>query len=105
MNTLFPYTTLLQSDDAQSREEHRVAIARDDLGRDRLDREAELRCDMRLDPRVDVGEGADRARDGAGRDLGARGDQAGLAARKFGIGLGELEAEGDRKSTRLNSSH
>src|SRR3546814_3036950 len=50
---------------------------------------------MRLDARVDVGEGADRTRDGAGRDLGARGDQARLAARKFGIGLGELETEGD----------
>src|SRR3546814_20388099 len=50
-----------RGDDAQSREEHRVAIARDDLGRDRLDSEAEIRYDMRLDQRVDVGDGYNRA--------------------------------------------
>ena len=32
--------------------------------------------DMRLDLRIDVGEGADRAGDGAGGDLRARGDPA-----------------------------
>ncbi len=31
--------------------------------------QAHLRGDMRLDARVDIGEGADRARDRAGRDL------------------------------------
>src|SRR3546814_14351874 len=38
--------------------------------------------------------GADRARNGAGRDFFARGLQTQFAARKFGIGLGELEPEG-----------
>src|SRR3546814_4287794 len=49
---------------------------------------------MRFDARVDIGEGADRARNGAGRDFFARGLQTQFAARKFGIGLGELEPEG-----------
>ena len=35
--------------------------------------------DMRLDPRIDLRERADRAGDGAGRDLLARGDQAARA--------------------------
>ena len=35
--------------------------------------------DVLFDARIDLGEGADRARDGAGRDLLARGDQAPLA--------------------------
>ena len=36
--------------------------------------------DVLLDPRIDVGEGADRPRNGAGRDLGARRDQPGAIA-------------------------
>ncbi len=75
---------------------HRVAVARDDLRRDRLGREAHLLGDMRLDARIDVGEGADRAGDRAGRDLLARRDQALLGAGEFGIGLRELQAEGRR---------
>ena len=51
---------------------------------------------MRFNPRVDLREGADRAGDGAGRDLLARRDQAGAGAGEFGIGLGELEPEGRR---------
>ena len=58
--------------------------------------EAQLRRDMRFDPRVDIGEGADRARNRAGGDLGARRDEPGAVAGEFGIGLGELEPEGDR---------
>ena len=58
--------------------------------------EAQLLGDMRLDPRIDIGEGADRAGDRAGRDLGARRDQPGAAAGELGIGLGQLEPEGDR---------
>ena len=46
-----------------------MPIARDDLGRDRLGREAELFRDVRFDPRVDIGEGADRPGNLAGRDL------------------------------------
>jgi hypothetical protein len=63
-------------------------------GRDGLDRETELRGDMRFDARIDVRKGADRARDGAGSDFGARRLQADLAAREFGVGFGELEPEG-----------
>ena len=69
-----------RGDDAERGEEHGVAVARDHLRRDRLGREAELRGDMLLDARIDVGEGADRAGDGAGGDLVARRHQP-LAAR------------------------
>jgi hypothetical protein len=58
-----------RGDDAERGEEHGVAVARDDLGRDRLDRRPSF-GDMLLDARIDVGEGADRAGDGAGGDLG-----------------------------------
>ena len=56
----------------------------------------ELRRDMRLDARVDVGESADRAGNRAGRNLLARRDQPRAGARKLGVGLRELEAEGGR---------
>ncbi len=83
-------------DDREHREEHGVAVARDDLGRHRLDRQAELGGDVRLDPRIDVCEGADRARDGAGRDLAACFLQPPPAAGEGGVVPGELEAEGGR---------
>ena len=57
---------------------------------------AEFARNMRLDRRVDVGEGADRARNRARRDLRARRDQPRLAALELGISLGELEPEGGR---------
>jgi hypothetical protein len=57
--------------DAEGREEHCVPVARDDLGRDRLDRQPHFLGNMRLHAGIDIGEGADRARDGAGGDLGA----------------------------------
>ena len=44
----------------------------------------------------DVGEGADRAGDRAGRDVVARRDQPLAVAGEFGIGLRELEPEGRR---------
>ena len=44
----------------------------------------------------DVGEGADRAGDRAGGDVLARGGEAVAVAAELGIGLGELEPEGDR---------
>ena len=72
----------------------RVPVARDDLGGDRLDREPELLRHMRLDPGVDIGERADRARDRAGRDLGARPGEAVAVARELGVVAGELEPEG-----------
>ena len=83
-------------DHAQDREEHRVAVARDDLGGDRLRLEAQLAGDMLLHLGRDVGEGADRAGNRAGGDLVARGEEAGAAAVELGIGLGELEPEAGR---------
>ncbi len=82
-------------DDAQGREEHRVTIARDDLRRDGFGGETEFRRDVRLDARIDIGKGADRARDCAGRDIVARGEQACLVAGEFGMRLRQLESEGD----------
>ena len=59
-------------------------------------RQAQPCRDMLLDARVDVGEGADRAGDGAGRDLRARRDQPLAGAGELGVGLRQLEAEGGR---------
>src|SRR6185369_16039408 len=53
-------------DDAERGEEHRVAIARDNLGADRLGAQPQLFGDIFLHRRIDVGEGADRAGNGAG---------------------------------------
>ena len=50
-----------------------MAVARDDLGGNRFGAQAQLFADMFLDGGVDVGERADRARDGAGRHFRARG--------------------------------
>jgi hypothetical protein len=77
-------------DHAERGEEHRVAVARDDLGGHRLDRQAQLFRDVFLDRGIDVGEGADRARNRAGRDLGARRHKPRLAAVELGIGLASL---------------
>ena len=49
---------------------------------------------MRFDPRIDMGEGADRAGDGASRDLLARPHHALARARELGIGARELQPEG-----------
>ena len=83
-------------DHREGGEIHRVAIARYDLCRYRLDRETELLSDIFFDLRIDIGKGADRARNGAGGDFGARRDQPRTAAVKFGIGLRELQPEGHR---------
>ena len=55
---------------------HRVAVARDDLGRDRLDLSPIALATCASTRGIDLREGADRARDRAGRDLLARADQA-----------------------------
>ena len=73
-----------------------MAVARDHLGRDRLGLQAQFRRDIRLDPRIDVGEGADRAGNRASRNLLARRDKPGAGAGELGMGDGELEAEGGR---------
>ena len=85
-----------RGDDAERGKEHGMAIARDDLCRYRLGPEAKGLSDVDLDARVDVGEGTDGAGYGAGGNFLASGDQAGAAAVEFGIGLGHLQAEGDR---------
>jgi hypothetical protein len=82
-----------RGDDAKRRKERGVAVARDDLGRNRLGRQAEFASDMGLDFGRDVGERADRARNRAGRDFIARRDQPLAVARRLGIALRELEAE------------
>ena len=64
-----------RGDHAERREIHGVAVARDDLRRDRLDAQAHRLGDMRFDARIDLGEGADRAGDRAGRDFLARGNE------------------------------
>ena len=58
--------------------------------------EAEAFGDEGLHARVHAGEGADRAGDGAGRDLGPRRDEAGAVALELGPVAGELQAEGGR---------
>ena len=83
-------------DHAERREEHGVAVARNDLRRHRLRLQAELRRDMLFHIGVDVGEGADGAGDGAGRDVLARPHQPLAGAGELGIGQRQLDAEGRR---------
>ena len=83
-------------DDAERGEIHGVAVARDNLGRDRLDREPHLLRHIGFDARIDLRESADRAGDRAGRDLAARRPQALAGAGELGIGVGKLEPEGRR---------
>ncbi len=71
-----------------------MPVARDHLGRDWLGFEPHGPGDMRLHPRVDLREGADRAGDRACRDLLAGGDEARARAVELGIGARELEPEG-----------
>jgi hypothetical protein len=86
--------TSVRRDDPERREKHRMAVAWNDLRRDRLDRKAERFCDMLFYCRRNIGEGSDRTRDGACRNSFARGGQALAIALEFGIGLGKLETEG-----------
>ena len=58
--------------------------------------ETELFCDMGFDPRVDVGERPDGARERAGRYFPTRGNETLAVAGEFGIVPGELEAKGRR---------
>ena len=52
--------------------------------------------DVGFDARIDVGEGADGTRDRAGRDLRAGVLHPLPGARELGVGLCQLQAEGDR---------
>ena len=76
--------------------EHRVAVARNDLRRGGLDGKPEFFRDMGFDARIDIRKGADGAGNRAGRDLFPRVHETLAGARKFGIGLRELQAEGHR---------
>jgi len=82
-----------RGDDAERGEERRVAVARDDLGRDGFRLEPQHLGDMRLDPGIDGGIGADRAGDGAGGDLGAGGQQPVAVALEGGPVAGQLQPE------------
>ena len=70
-------------DNAECCEEHRVAVARDHLGGDRFGNEADAFADIFLDVRVDIGKGADGARDRAGGDFRAGSNQTVAVARSF----------------------
>ena len=67
-----------------------MAVTRDDLGGDRLDRKAQFSSYMRLNLRVDIGECPDRTRNRTGCDFGARCNQSFAPTRKLGIGLREF---------------
>jgi hypothetical protein len=83
-------------DHAKGGKIHRVAVARDHLGRDRLRRQTHRPGDVFFHARVDLRKGADSARDRACRDILARGDEAFAGAAEFGIGVGELQPERHR---------
>src|SRR3954452_13051435 len=75
-----------------------MAVARDDLGRNGLRRKSKLGGDVLLDPRIDVGESAHRAGNGASRNAVPRAREALTVPSKLGIGLCEFQAEGYRFS-------
>ena len=73
-----------------------VAVARHDLGGNRLDAEAELLRHIGFHLGIDMGEGADRAGDGAGGDLLAGAHQPFARAGELGVSHRELQAERGR---------
>ncbi len=75
-----------------------MPVARNDLGRQGFGHEAELLGDICFDLGVDMGIGADRARDGAGGDIPFRRGQALAVALKFGMEPREFEPHGYRLS-------
>src|SRR5439155_19561745 len=76
-------------------EEARVAVARYDLGRDRLRPEPEPSQHGGLDRGLVVGEGAHRARELAVADRGARRGEPASPAPELRVPAGAFEAEGD----------
>ena len=82
--------------DTESREEHRMTVARNHLGRYRLRRQAHPGGDMLFDGRVDMGEGANRAGNRAGRNFVPRRNQPLAAPGKLRIERGKLQSEGCR---------
>ena len=84
-------------DHAERGEEHRVAVARDHLGA-RSARPPGRACSATCSSTAGsmLAKVPTAPRDRAGGDLGARRDQPRAAAGELGIGLRQLEAEGDR---------
>jgi len=72
-----------------------MPVARNNLCRDGLGRQAHLLRNVCLDARIDVGEGADRARKGAGRDLLAGRNKPFPRTVELRIRVGELQSERD----------
>ncbi len=86
-----------RGDHRQGAEIRRVAVARDDLGRDRLGRQPQPLGDIRFHARIEMGEGADRAGDRRHRDLRPRRHPAGR-------GCGRIRRSGRRASDRTWSA-
>ena len=81
-------------DDAERCKEHGMAVAGDDLGADRLGDQAQHLTYMLFDRRIDIGKGANRARDCAGANFLPRGDQAGAATVHLGVEAGKGQTHG-----------
>jgi hypothetical protein len=77
-------------DHAEGGKIHRVAVARDHLGRDRLRHESHRLGDVLFHARVDLREGADGARDRAGRDIFSRDEETLAGAAEFGVSVSEF---------------
>jgi hypothetical protein len=73
-----------------------MAIPRDDLRGNRLDLQAQLFRNMGFDLRVDIGEGADGARNGAGGNFFAGNQEARAGTLELSMEGGELDAERGR---------
>ena len=81
-----------RGDQAQHGEVVGMAVARDDLGGDRLHRQAHLLGDMFFHRRINIGKRADGAGNGASGDLLAGAHQAFAIAGKLGIEAREFQA-------------
>ena len=84
------------AEDGERRQQLGVTVAAHDLGRGRVDGEADRVEDMALDRLAHVRMRADRPRDRADRDLLARPLEAERVAPELGVPAGGLEPERDR---------
>ena len=73
--------------DGERRKKRRVAVARNDLRRDRLDGQSHLMRHMVFDARINIGESADGARNRAGRNFLSRFNEPRARAGEFGVSL------------------
>jgi len=83
-------------DHAQRREIHRVTVAGNDLGRDRLDFQAEFPGHIRFNARIDGRESADGAGNGACRNVLLRRQKALARALERGVMRRQFQAEACR---------